>query len=222
MVSSEQTPPVSGQAPPSSEQILSAPEQASTASEQALPTSDTSRDVDLTYKLVLQTIDGAQPTQCSNPEDHISIRTDTTNTVYPPITDTDRVFCRSHCSWAGYHGDGSVIYNRREDQLNFGRSNGLIFQLGHGVYGAVVETSIMEFTCWTHYPGGRNEMHEGQYLQMYVAFAAAAAGSPAHSAIVIGKRLVGNETLGTVTLSEEELPRLLGKGENPWTRQPDN
>ena len=219
MASSEQTSPIPGQAPPSSEQTSTTPEQIPTF-EQAPPTSDTSRDVDLTYKLVLQRIDGAHSTPCSNPDDHISIKTDTTSTVYPPIIDTDNVLCHSHCSWSGYHGDGSVIYNRREDQLSFLKSNEMIFQLGDGVHGTVVKTSIMQFTCWTHYPDGRNEMHEGQYLQMYVEFAAAA-GSSASSAIVIGKRLVGSETLGTMTLSEEELLRL-GKGENPWTRQPDN
>ena len=234
MASSEQTPPISGEAPPTPEhtpppswiapptpqqtpptpeQIPPTLEQASTTSDQAPPTSDTSRDVDLTYKLVVQRIDGAHPTRCSNPDDHISIRTDTTSHVFTPFIDTDKVPCRSYCSWSGYHGDGSVIYNRREDQLSFGKSNESIFQLGHGVYGTVVKTDIMQFTRGTRHPDGRTEMEEGQYLHMYVTFAAAA-GSSARSATVWGKRLVGNETLGTMTLSEEEILRL---GKNPWT-----
>ena len=234
MASSEQTPHISGQAPPTpehtppppsiapptpqqtpptSEQIPPTLEQASTTSEQPPPTSDTSLDVDLTYKLVLQRMNGEHPTRCSNPDDHISIRTDTTSNLNPLLIDTDKVHCRSSCSWSGYHGDGSVIYNRREDQLSFGRSNGLHFQLGHGVYGTVVEEIIMQFTRGTRYADGRMEMEEGQYLQMYVKFAAAA-GSSARSAIVVGKRLVGKETLGSVTLSEEEILRL---GKNPWT-----
>ena len=228
MASSKQTPPISGEAPPSPEHTpppssIAPPtpqhtsptsEQISPTLEQPPPTSDTSRDVDLTYKLVLQRMDGdARPTRCSNPDDHISIRTDTTITALPPIVDTDKVVCRSYCSWAGYHGEGSVIYNRREDQLSFNMSDELIFQLGHGVYGTVVEEIIFQFTRGARHPDGRTEMEEGQYLRMYVRFAAAA-GSSGRSAIVIGKRLLGNETLGSVTLSEEEILRL---GKNPWT-----
>ena len=71
----------------------------------------------------------------------------------------------------------------------------------------------MPFTQWTHHPGGREETDGAQYLHMYVEFAAAA-GSSARSAIVRAKRLVGNETLGTVTLSEEEILEI---GKNPWT-----
>ena len=166
---SEHTPPPFSVAPPTSQQTPPTPEQASTTSEQAPPTSDTSRDVDLTYKLVVQQIDGARPTRCSNPDDHISIRADTTLKAYPPIIDTDKVPCRSYCSWSGYHGDGTVIYNRREDQLSFGMWNDkMIFQLGHGVYGTIVKEFIMQFTRWRHYPGGRNETDGRQYLHMYV------------------------------------------------------
>lgn len=71
----------------------------------------------------------------------------------------------------------------------------------------------MQFSRGTRHPDGRIEMEEGQYLHMHVTFAAAG-GSSARSAIVVGKRLVGNETLGTMTLSEEEILRL---EKNPWT-----
>ena len=89
----------------------------------------------------------------------------------------------------------------------------LAFQLGHGVYGTVAKEDIMQFTYWRHHPGGREETDGAQYLHMYVEFSAAA-GSSARSATVWGKRLVGNETLGTVTISEEEILRL---GKSPWT-----
>ena len=216
---SEQAPPTSEQAPPTPEQAPPTPEQASTTSEQTLPTSDTSREVDLTYKLVVQRIDGGDPSECSNPDDHISIRTDTTSNLDPPILDTNFVLCRVYCNWSGYHGDGSVIYNRREDTFDIGKSNGLL-QTGHGIHGTIVETSIMPFWFGTRLPGGKTVIYGGRYVHLDVKFAAAA-GSPARSVRVSGKRLIGNETLDTVTLSEEEKLRLFDKG-NPWTRQSDD
>lgn len=203
MASPEQTPPTPGQAPPTAGQAPSAP--------------DTSGDVDHTYKLLAQQIDGARPTQCSNPDDHISVRIETTSDLNPD-TYTNQVLCRAYCNWSGYRGDRSMMYFRREDTLCMGKLDELNLQTGHGIHGTVIDMDIVPYSSGTHFPGGKVVMDEGRYVRMNVTFAAAA-GSPARSAKVWGKRVVGNEAWGPVTLSEEEILKYAKEG-NAWTRQP--
>ena len=218
MTSSEQTPPTSGQAPPDPEKTSPPPDQIPRDFEQAPPTSDTSRDVDITYQLLVQQIDGARPTQCSNPNDHIRVRTNTTGNLNPAFFEANEVLCRAYCDWSGYRGDGSVIYSRRDDVLAMSGLVEMYLLTGHGIYGTVKETSIMGYSRGTRCPGGKKVIHEGRYVQMIVKFAAAA-GSPARSANVWGKKVVSNEALGAVNLSEEEI---LEYAKNPWTRQADD
>ncbi|KAM0797627.1 hypothetical protein BDR22DRAFT_892056 [Usnea florida] len=218
MTSSEQTPPISGQAPPDPEKTSPTPDQIPSDFEQAPPTSDTSPNVDITYQLLVQQIDGARPTQCRNPNDHIRVRTNFSGNLNPAFFKVNEVVCRAYCDWSGYRGDGSVIYIRRDDMLAMSGLDELYLHTGHGIYGTVVETSIMGYSLGTRSPGGKVATHEGRYVKLIVKFAAAA-GSPARSANVWGKKVVSNEALGAVSLSEEEI---LEYAKNPWTSQPDD
>ena len=158
--------------------------------------------LDITYRLISQRIHGQPPGDCNNFNDHVRIKTDITSSLQARLpSDTQFIVCRVFFTWANYSGDMSGAYDKKEDTListKFLQETLRKDPTDREISGIKIRLLKERTQDGTLVDNG------GRYIRLDVQFA----GTPARSAKIWGKKVMGENMSGGLGLDMEEKLRL--------------